>query len=70
MTRHQQISRLPAVRQGEVSYEGTTELFHLVCLDRVYHAPDIHLADAKIALRNSLQRRKQGGGRFNGLRIR
>ncbi|WP_367890317.1 MULTISPECIES: DUF5431 family protein [Kosakonia] len=34
------------------------------------HTADIHLADAKIALRNSLQRRKQGGGRFNGLRIR
>lgn len=70
MSRQHQSSRLPAVRQGEEGYEATTELFHLVRINCVSHALDIHLADAKIALRNSLQRRKQGGGRFNGLRIR
>ena len=70
MPRQHQISRLPAGRQGEVSYEADTQLFHLVRSDSVSHTADIHLADAKIALRNSLQRRKQGGGRFNGLRIR
>jgi len=70
MTRHHQISRLPAERQGAEGYEATTELCHLVRIDSVYHAVGIHLAYAKIALRNSLQRRQQGGGRFNGLRIR
>ncbi|MCD6812430.1 DUF5431 family protein, partial [Escherichia coli] len=31
---------------------------------------DIHLSDTKIAVRDSLQRRIQGGGGFHGLRIR
>jgi len=70
MSRQHQSSRLPAERQGEEGYEATTELFHLVRINRVFNAVDIHLADAKVALRNSLQGRKQGGGRFNGLRIR
>jgi len=69
MSRQHQSSLFPAARQGE-GYEATTELFHLVRINRVFNAVDIHLADAKVALRNSLQGRKQGGGRFNGLRIR
>ncbi|WOA29379.1 DUF5431 family protein (plasmid) [Escherichia albertii] len=41
-----------------------------MCVDRVSHTVDIHLSDTKIAVRNSLQRRIQGGGGFPGLRIR
>ncbi|PXW48779.1 hypothetical protein DFO55_1406 [Grimontella sp. AG753] len=70
MSRQHQSSRLPAVRQGEEGYETTTKLFHLVRIDSVSHTIDFHLADTKIALRNSLQRWKQGGGGFHGLRIR
>ena len=39
-------------------------------VDRVSHTVDIHLSDTKIAVRDSLQRRTQGGGGFHGLRIR
>jgi len=70
LTRHQQISRLPAEWQGEVSYETTTEHTALVLVDSVSHTADIHLPDPDIALRNSVQGYEQGGGGFYGLRIR
>ncbi len=59
MLQQHQSSRLPAARQGEEGYEAATERSYLVRIDCVSHAVDIHLADAKIALRNSLQRREQ-----------
>ncbi|MCK3302333.1 plasmid maintenance protein Mok, partial [Escherichia coli] len=55
---------------GEEGHETTTKLPCLVCVDRVSHTVDVHLSDTKIAVRNSLQRRGQGGGGFHGLRIR
>ena len=70
MTRHQQISRLPAERQGEVSYETATKYPALVRVNSVSHTADIHLPDTEIALRNPVQGHEQGGGSFYGLRIR
>lgn len=70
MPRQHQISRLPAERQGEVSYETATKYPALVCVNSVSHTADIHLPDTKIALRNPLQGHEQGGGGFYGLRIR
>ena len=70
MTRHHQISRLPAKWQGEVCYETTAKHPNLVCTDSVSHTADIHLPDPEIALRNPVPGRKQGGGGFHGLRIR
>lgn len=70
MLRHHQISRLPAERQGEVSYEIATEHTALVRIDRVSHTINLHLPDPQIALRNSVQGHEQGGGGFYGLRIR
>ena len=70
MPEQHQISRLPAERQGEVSYETATKYPDLVCIDSVSHAIDIHVPDQKIALRNPVQRHEQGGGGFYGLRIR
>ena len=70
MPRQHQISRLPAERQGEVSYETATKSPALVCVDSVSHTADIHLPDTEIALRNPLQGHEQGGGGFYGLRIR
>jgi hypothetical protein len=70
MTRHHQISRLSAERQGEVSYETAAKRPYLVRINRVFNAVNIHIPDPEIALRNSLQGRRQGGGGFSGLRIR
>ncbi len=70
MTRHHQISRLSAERQGEVSYETAAKRPYLVRINRVFNAVNIHIPDPEIALRNSLQGRRQGGGSFSGLRIR
>ena len=70
MSQQQQYGRLPAERQGEVSYETATKYPALVCVNSVSHTADIHLSDTKIAVRDSLQRRIQGGGGFHGLRIR
>lgn len=70
MTRHHQISRLPAKWQGEVCYETTAKRPDLVCIDSVSYSVDIHFPDTEIALRNSVPGRKQGGGGFHGLRIR
>ena len=70
MPRQHQDSLLDAARQGEEGHETTTQLSCLVCVDRVSHTVDIHLSDTKIAVRDSLQRRTQGGGGFHGLRIR
>lgn len=69
MLRHHQSSLLPAVRQGEEGHETSTQYPHLVRTDSVSHATCIHIPDPEIALRNSLQGRKQGGGGFHGLRI-
>lgn len=65
-----QSSHLPAARQGEEGYEAATERSHLVRINCVFNTVDIHLADTKIAVRNSLPGREQGGGCFDGLRIR
>ena len=70
MHRQHQISRLPAERQGEVSYETATKYPALVRINSVSHTADIHLPDTEIALRNPLQGHEQGGGGFYGLRIR
>ena len=70
MTRHHQISRLPAKWQGEVCYETTAKRPDLVRIDSVSHTADIHLPDPEIALRNPVPGRKQGGSGFHGLRIR
>lgn len=70
MPEQHQISRLPAERQGEVSYETATKHPALVCVDSVSHTADIHLPDTEIALRNPVQGHEQGGGGFYGLRIR
>lgn len=70
MSRQHQSSLLPAERQGEAGYETTTKPRYLVLTDSVFHTVDIHISDAKIALRNSLSGRRQGGGGFHGLRIR
>lgn len=70
MPRQHQISRLPAERQGEVSYETATKRPYLVRVNSVSHIVDIHLPDPQIALRNPVQGHRQGGGGFYGLRIR
>ena len=70
MTRHHQISRLPAERQGEEGYEVTTKSPYLVRTDSVFNAAGIHIPDPEIALRNPVPGRRQGGGGFHGLRIR
>ncbi|GCF98988.1 modulator of Hok protein [Escherichia coli] len=70
MLRQHQDSLLPRFAQGEEGHETTTQLSCLVCVDRVSHTVDIHLSDTKIAVRDSLQRRIQGGGGFHGLRVR
>ena len=54
MSSPHQDSLLPRFAQGEEGHETV----------------DIHLSDTKIAVRDSLQRRTQGGGGFHGLRIR
>lgn len=70
MHQQHQDSPLPAARQGVAGYETARKFPYLVHINRVFHTVDIHLADAKIAVRNSLQGRIQGGGGFDGLRIR
>ena len=70
MLRQHQDSLLPCFAQGAEGHETATQLSCLVCVDWVSHTVDIHLSDPKLAVRNSLQRRGQGGGGFHGLRIR
>ncbi len=70
MSRQHQDSLLVAARQGEEGHETATKYPALVRVNSVSHTADIHLPDAQIALRNSLQGHEQGGGRFYGLRIR
>lgn len=70
MSNQHQDSLLPAARQGVAGYETATQYPYLVHINRVFHTVNIHLADAKVAVRNSLQRWIQGGGGFHGLRIR
>ncbi|HBE7724820.1 TPA: FlmC family protein [Escherichia coli] len=62
MSSPHQDSLLPRFAQGEEGHETTTKFPCLVCVDRVSHTVDIHLSDTKIAVRDSLQRRTQGGG--------
>lgn len=66
MSSPHQDSLLPRFAQGEEGHETTTKFPCLVWS----HTVDIHLSDTKIAVRDSLQRRTQGGGGFHGLRIR
>jgi hypothetical protein len=54
MTRHHQISRLSAERQGEVSYETAAKRPDLVRINRVFNAVNIHIPDPEIAVRNPL----------------
>ena len=54
MTRHHQISRLSAERQGEVSYETAAKHPDLVRINRVFNAVNIHIPDPEIAVRNPL----------------
>ncbi len=67
MSSPHQDSLLPRFAQGEEGHETTTKFPCLVCVDRVSHTVDIHLSDTKIAVRDSLQRRTQGGGGFRWL---
>ena len=48
MPRQHQDSLLPALWQGGVGDEAAMERSHLVRIDSVFNAVDIHLADAKI----------------------
>jgi len=50
MSRQHQSSRLPATRQGEEGYEAAMERSHLVRINCLFNAVDIHLADAKITV--------------------
>ncbi|WP_336852584.1 DUF5431 family protein [Pseudescherichia vulneris] len=50
MSRQHQSSRLPAARQGEEGYEAAMERSHLVHINCLFNAVNIHLADAKIAV--------------------
>ncbi|WP_313105505.1 DUF5431 family protein [Pseudescherichia vulneris] len=50
MSSQHQSSRLPAARQGEEGYEAAMECSHLVRINCLFNAVDIHLADAKIAV--------------------
>ena len=70
MSEQHQDSLLLRSAQGEEGDETSTWYPTLVRTDSVSHTTDIHLSDTKIALRNSLQRRRKGGGGFHGLRIR
>lgn len=70
MTRHQQISRLPARWQGEVSYETAAKFCYLVRADSVSHTVDIHIPDLVPLMRVPAKGREQGGGCNSGLRIR
>ncbi len=64
MHQQHQDSPLPAARQGATGYETATQYPYLVHINRVFHNVNIHLADAKVAVRNSLQRWRQGGGGY------
>ncbi|WNP36916.1 DUF5431 family protein (plasmid) [Enterobacter kobei] len=55
---------------GGVNHETAAKRLYLVRINRVFNAVNIHIPDPEIALRNSLQGRRQGGGGFSGLRIR
>ena len=70
MSNQHQYGLLPCKLQGGVNHETTGRRPYLVRINRVLHVVDIHLSDTKIAVRDSLQRRTQGGGGFHGLRIR
>jgi len=50
MSRQHQSSRLPAARQGEVGYEAAMERSHLVRINCLFNAVNIHLANAKITV--------------------
>jgi len=70
MPRQHQISRLPAERQGEVSYETAAKYCYLVRINRVFNTLNIHIPHPKIALRNPAEGRRTGGRCRSGLRIR
>ena len=70
MPRQHQISRLPAERQGEVSYETAAKFCYLVCTDSVSHTVNIHIPYPEVALRNPAEGRRTGGRCRSGLRIR
>ena len=69
MPRQHQDSLLAAVRQGEEGHETTAKHPAVVRINSVSHTADIHLPDAKIALRNSPEGRTTGGRCNSGLRI-
>ena len=70
MSSPHQDSLLPRFAQGEEGHETAAKHSARVRINSVPHTVDIHLSDTKIAVRDSLQRRTQGGGGFHGLRIR
>ena len=69
MLEQHQDSLLPRVTQGEEGHETATKYPALVRINSVSHTADIHLPDAKIALRNSPEGRTTGGRCNSGLRI-
>ena len=69
MPRQHQISRLPAERQGEVSYETAAKRLYLVRINRVYNALNIHVPDPEPLMRTPAKGRRQGGRGKPGLRI-
>ncbi|OXZ49432.1 stable plasmid inheritance protein [Escherichia coli] len=69
MPRQHQISRLPAERQGEVSYETAAKRPYLVRINRVFNALNIHRPDPKSLMRSSAKGGRQGGRCSAGLLI-
>ncbi len=70
MSDQQQYGLLPSLMQGGgVNRETAAKYRYLVRTDSVSHTADIHLPDAKIALRNSPEGRTTGGRCNSGLRI-
>lgn len=69
MSQQQQYGRLPAERQGEVSYETAAKRPYLVRINRVYNALNIHMPDPEPLMRTPAKGRGQGGRGKPGLRI-
>ena len=54
MSSPHQDSLLPRFAQGEEGHETTTKFPCLVCINRLYHAINIHAPYPEIAVRNPL----------------
>lgn len=70
MSSQHQYGLLPCNLQGGVNHETAAKRPYLVRINRVFNAVNIHIPDAKFALRTEAEGRRQGGGCGHGLRIR